>query len=742
MDVNLNIEEKELDFIKELLKGKVNPVDLHDIANRVALFKTRDSRSHKVKIYNPNCEYKIGDLIYKEYPGKIPVGSKKFIEISDGVVLKVVGVRTRFGINEIQLKYEGTSDFKLYTAYLERQKIELLLPHKQVKPCEKFEYLADDVDPRRQLDPLEKRDFSSLTRKLASVLNKDPEIALISNKVLLKEHLKPLEKSVFDRINEFLKENKKSETTEFLVENFVKIAPSSEEFDAYCFALNYKMQIDYKIDFQQTQNIGWGKWNLISVIYYLKKNSLISDDNPLSEKYSISNKKNIIQRRKKFEDSLYPEGNVSSRYYLTQREISAGAVKLKPGFYDLGDSIEVELIDDKQKKSYLVYYYKDGHIMLGLKEIFERYRALQSTIISFDPLSETGKEAANGKLYFNIRTTKKGTIADKIEYHPEKKVFHATDEKFASPVFVNKAMFLENTVFKTIEEKIDEFREVDSLNKLIHKVFLEFGIKERNYEIHIHRLYHILDLIYSIDMKLIEEIILGNDEFIPDEKMPGVFYLDSEAVIEIQEEESKRKEIQIDENKKKKDEIRRKKIEQERKLKDDIRRKREERRKKREQEMWEKERMRRESEEKKTLDQGKKKESDTISRGMNDSKATIASSHISTEMEDDQYKKREITSKTEKRRTPDEGEKKQSKILKKTDRKTETDNLSEDEIKSEIEFERLKEQVRERTQSGKSSEEIKKKVAYKDDSRGLGGLLASQLDKLVKTEESNKQTKK
>ncbi|MGE5341112.1 MAG: hypothetical protein ACM3SY_06485 [Candidatus Omnitrophota bacterium] len=822
MDVNLNIEEKELDYIKDELKGKVNPVDLHEIANRVALFKTRDNRSHRVKIYNPNCEFKVGDLLYKEYPGKIPVGSKKFIEITEGVVLKVIGVRSRYGINEIQLSYEGTSEFKKYISYLERQKIELLLPHKQSRPGEKPEYLPEDIDPRRQLDPLEKRDFSALVRKLAGVLNKDPQIALISNKILLKENLKPILPEVFDRIKEFLKENKKSETTEFLVENFVKIRPEDETFDAYCFALNYRMQIDYKIDFQQTQNIGWGKWNLISVIYYLKKNSPISDTNPLTDRANIANKKNLVYRRKKFEESLFPEGNASARYYLAQREITAGAIRLKPGFFDLGDSIEVELTDTKQKKTYLVYYYKDDHLMLGFKEIFERNKVLQGSILTFEMINDDGQPTTTGgKLHFNIRMTKKGTIADRIDYIPEKKAFIATAEKVSSTAFVNKSMFLEAAVFKTLDEKLDEFRKMDTFNKLVHKVFLEFGIKERNYEIHILRLYHILDLIYPTDMKLLEEVILGNDEFIPDEKMPGVFYLDSDAVIEIEEEESKRKEIQIDENKKKREELKKKKLEQERLIKDDIRRKREERRKKREQEMWEKERLRRELEEKKVQEQRKKKEKEIPKEAPRKTSPTppapaptpaptaaapapaptpivkapdqpvIESSPQPAEspasvpappqkeinkkefkkefvqkevpqkevpfkpkprpeaprtqteppLSEEAARKKDIALKWEKKKLADEKEKSVAKPFKKAERKPQDEELTEEEIKREIELERLKENMRERKEAKKQTDDSKKKVAYKDDG-GFGGILASKLDKIVKQDSDKNETEK
>jgi hypothetical protein len=773
VDVNLSIEEKEINYVKDYLKGKVNPIDLQEVAYQVAMFKTSESRSHKVKMYNPNCEYKADDLIYKEYPGKIPIGGKKFIEMTTGVVLKVVGVRTRFGINEIQLKYEGTSEFKKYTNYLERQKIELLLPHKQARPCEKGEFLPENSDPRRDQAPLERKDFTALSRKLAGVLNKDSQVALISNKVLLKENLRPIENVVFDKIKEFLRENKKSETTEFFVENFVKVRPEDENFAAFCFSLNYRMQIDYKIDFQQTQDVGWGKWNLISVIYYMKKNSPVSEENPLITRTTVADKKNLSQRRKKLEDTIYPDGGINTRYYLTQREITAGAVRLKPGFYDLGESIEIELVDGKQKKTYLVYYYKDDHLMLGFRDIFERYKALQGTILTFDIIEDEGGDSP-GKLGFTIRTTKKGTIADRVEYVPGKKTFRVTEEKIASPVFVNKSMYLDSSIFRTLYEKIEELRKIETLNKLIHKVFLEFGIKERNYEIHIFRLYHILDLIYPMDIKQLEEVILGNEEFVPAEKLAGVFYLDSDAVSEIEEEELRRKEFQKDEDKKKREELRRKKVEQERRIKEEIRRKREERRKRREQEMWEKERIRKEMEEKRALEIKKKKEKEA------QRKAALKAEKLRKERE----RVRERPKKAEKKFEPPphkvpkkrdvpfkpkpepprpqvdipvpseefprkkdprvrkirEEEKPIVKSHKRVERKIDEDSLSAEEIKSQIELEKLKEQMKERREAAEKAAK-EEKVAYKDDG-GFAGILASKLDEAVKKDEDKAQKEK
>jgi hypothetical protein len=763
VDVNLNIEKGDIDFLKQQLHGKELPLELGDIAYQVALFKTREKRTDKVKIYNPDCEYEVGDLIYKEYPGKIPIGAKKHIEREKGVVLKVSEIRERFGLHEIKLTYQGTSEFKKYTDYLDRQKIELLLPHKQEDPCEEAEYLSREIDPRQDQAPLVERDFNILKRKLISALNKESDIALISSKVLLVENLKSIEPEAFDGIREFLKENKKSVTAEFLVENFVKIDPKTEDFAAYCFALNYIMKTDYKIDFQQTNDVGWGKWNLISVIYYMKKNSIMSEENPLLNKVTFGAKKNISHKRRKFEESLFPDG--ISRYYLTQREITSGAVKVKPGFFDLGDSIEVEVIDSKTKKAYLIYYYSDVDLMLGFKEIFEKYKALQGTTLSFE-------QQDDGKLYFSIRTTKKGTIADKIEYDDERKAFRVPEEKIASPVFVFKAMFLESSILNSLYERIHEFRQVETFNKLVHKVFLAFGLKEKNYEIHVLRLHHILDIIFPVDLRLVEDVLLSNLEFVPAEKIAGVFYLDSGAVSEIEEEDYKRREMVVDESKKKRDEVRKKKRDEELQVKEEIRRKREDRRKKREEEMFLKEKLekeRREREEKRLQELKKKRETqkraavtpgDRIrARDGEDKPDFRKGDHrdFKKKDRDTPFKPKPETARPPKEARAEEfsgkavhskkvkkkkEEVKVPKTQKKAMKKPIEDNLSEEEIKSEIRLEKLKETIEEKK---KGPDKIKKgdaekKIAYKDRG-GFGGVFASKLDEIVKQEEKGESEK-
>jgi len=739
ININLEISNEDIEFLKAYIKEKFHPVEFDEIVYQIALFKTREKRRSRVKLYSPSCEYVAGDLIYKEYPGNLPIGGKKFIHTPLGVILRVEEARTRMGLNEIRLSYDETSDFRKYTEYLKKQRIELLLPHKQTAVPAEPEYLSESEDPRTQQAPLIERDFSILRKKITTALNKEPDIAFISHKVMLKENLKQLKPEIFEAIKDFLKTHQASESTEFFVKNFVKIEPESPDFDSYCFALNSILTQNYKIDLQQTSTAGWGKWHLISVLYQLKKNALVSEPNPLISTVQLKNRKNLLQRRRQIEEAIFSEGD--TRYFLTQREITSGALRLKPGMYDFGETIEVEVLDSNSKKTHILYYYQNENLLLGFDKIFENYRAVQATTLVLE-------QDENKKIHFLIKTTKKGTIAEKIVYDHEKKLFHATEEKIASPVFVNKTMFLEPDVFHTIENQIGEFRKLDTLNKLIHKIFLEFGAREKNYEIHILRLYHILDLICAIDLRQVGEIILSNPEFIPAEKIMGVFYLDSDAVVEIEEEERKRRQRVIEDNKKKREESRRQQMDEELKKKDEIRHLREERKIKREEEMRLHDQLLKEKEQQKKEDlqrEEAKRERAAISGERpfqkRDDAETPAQRRYPREFKKPEtpfepHAAVETQRKTKKKLEPE----KSLKVAKRGQKKIIEEKIELDEIKKEILHQGLKKEAPEQEGVGKKETAKETQVAYKDEG-GFGGIFASKLDEIVHKDDDKEKKK-
>ncbi len=550
------------------------------------------------------------------------------------------------------------------------------------------------------------------------MLNKEAGIAFINDKVMLKKNLRTIAPEVFSAIIDFLKGRQTSESTEFFVENFAKVAADDTDFAATCFALNFIMTTQYKIDLQQTSGAGWGRWHLISSLYHIRRNSLVSEPNPFLATASYGDRKNLPQKRKRFEEQIFTEGE--TRYFLTQREVASGAVRLKPGLYRFDDVMEFAATDSVSHKQHTLYYYPEENLLLGFDKVFESYKALQGTTLVFE---QTGA----GEFQFSIKTTKKGAITDRIGYDGERKVFQASGEKVASTVAPNKSIFLETEVIQTLAERMDEFRKVENYNKLFHKVFLEFGQREKNYEIHILRLYHILDLIAPVDLRTVEDIILSNPEFIPSEKMAGVFYLDSDAVMEIEEEEKLRRQGLIDDQKRKREESRRQQQDEELKAREEIRLLREERRRKREEEMWQKEKLRQEREQQRRAEAAfAAQESAAAPRsarkpyGQEDFPKAEASFAAAPAKPDAAKKqKRKITSE------------KPAKTAKKGQKKILEEKIELDESKKQILQEDLIEAADTKDVEMKKEPVKEVKVAYKDEG-AFGGVLASVLDEIVK----------
>ncbi len=722
MAVDLNIDQKDITLTRELLADVDNPAGIDGIINKVALAKTRSKQKNKVKIYNPGCEYKVGDLIYKEYKGPLPVGARKKIDLDIGVVLKVAAVKSRFGLTEIQLTYEGTSPFRKYTKYLERQKIELLLPHKQKKPCDKPEYMAEDDDPRFAQAPLVEKEFRKFKKKFVAAIAKEQDLVHVSESLLLLDKLQAIDEDVFDKVREKIQKAGISVSTEDVVQKIIKIKKKDEKYEAFCFAFNYRMFNDFKIDFQQVSNEGWGKWNLISNVYYLLKDSIISQPNSAAEEYVSDAPKAMLQKIKAIDEEIL--NGETDKYYLTLREIQAGALRLRPGLSDYIDSLEIEIEDVNTGKKHLVYYYRNENLLLGLDEIYKDNKVVQGSIVNCS-VTENGVE-------LGIRTTKKGTIADKIVFDKERNVFVAEDEKVASPAFINKSMFLEKEILDRFTEIAESLRKTEDFKDLVHKVFLNFGVKEKNYEMHLLKLYHIIDLIAPSEMRMVQEVLLNNPEFIPADKLLAIFYLDSDAVVEIEEEELLRRKEALAEKKREREEKKQSIIDEKKAEEEAARKIREERRRRREEEMRLKEQV-------------------------TEDKAPEASDHVRVEidnfeaaMEDFMQdggsilgvekgrKKKAFEAEeeaVETEETTEEDSEKVSAKPKKKGAKPSDDTLDMEDIESEIKLEELKEEVLEK-KGRKRKVKKEKQVAYEDQKAGsFGNMFASQLDDAISKEE-------
>ena len=73
---NTKILASDLEFLEEDLAKTNTPFGLEELVKKIAIKKTSSQLSHEVKVYDPNCIYEVGDLLYKEYNEPLIVSSK------------------------------------------------------------------------------------------------------------------------------------------------------------------------------------------------------------------------------------------------------------------------------------------------------------------------------------------------------------------------------------------------------------------------------------------------------------------------------------------------------------------------------------------------------------------------------------------------------------------------------------------------------------------------------------------
>ena len=61
------ITPENLSFIEKEFSHTKKPLSLQEMAKKLVYKKTSSQMQQEVKKYDPECQYEVGDLIYKEY---------------------------------------------------------------------------------------------------------------------------------------------------------------------------------------------------------------------------------------------------------------------------------------------------------------------------------------------------------------------------------------------------------------------------------------------------------------------------------------------------------------------------------------------------------------------------------------------------------------------------------------------------------------------------------------------------
>ena len=500
------ITDEDLLYIKNELDATKKPEALHVLSKKLAYKKNATQLSHEVKIYDPKCEFKIGDLIYKEYDEPLVVSSKGTEHFKGGVVLRVINkiVFENYG-EMLEVDYTGGGIFRKHIDFMKKSKTQVLLPSKQNEKIKAPEKLQKEEDPRLHELPMTEKDLKSLMKNLQTAMTKSPDFFNWNDLWQLERNrIKITEKNIKD-ITSYFKKNKQAADTKHLVSQFFNIKPSEENFDIYCMSLNVDLEKKHKKDFVFVSSLNWGEWFLKTIL-----DSFLTD-------LPLTAPKIKLPELKGEKDLKLPQiQKFPLRVYLTWREICSGGILIPKSLNkELSNSRKYICVDSESGDEYTVYHYPNKNFFLGLKDFYEKHSVPQGASLTLereDPV----------RFNLHLKKSRKGFSAPQVSYNPKNNTFKIADKEIATNCLPHKVIHLES---ETLEKLVKMYKKIQGmdLRELLTLIFKNFGLEGENSSLHFLRAFHLVDMLRRTSQEDIEKVLHLSEEFIPSEKAKGLF---------------------------------------------------------------------------------------------------------------------------------------------------------------------------------------------------------------------------
>jgi hypothetical protein len=518
------ITDEDLLYVKTELDENKKPEVLHVLSKKLAYKKNATQLSQEVKIYDPQCEFKIGDLIYKEYDEPLVVSSKGTEHFKGGVVLKVVNKIVFEDYGEmLEVDYTGGGVFRKHIDFMKKTKTQVLLPSKQSGQTLIPEKLQKEEDPRLRELPMTEKDLKNLMRNLQAEMNKSPDFFNWNDLWQLEKNRIEIKDKTIKDIAAYFKKNNQPDTTENLVSKFLDIKQSEEIFDIYCMSLNFHLEKKHRKDFIFVSSQGWGEWFLKDIL-----DSFLTDLPLLAPKIKLPELKGE-------KDFILPQiQKFPLRVYLTWREIcSSGILIPKSLNRELSNSRKYICVDSESGDEYSVYYYPNKNFILGFKEFYEKNSVPQGASLTLERESPV-------RFNLTLKKSRKGISAPQVTYNSKNNTFVKADQDMYTNCIPHKVIHLESETLENLVQMYKEIQGMDLHQLLIH-LFKNFGLEGENSSLHFLRAYHLADMLRRTSQEDVEKVLHLSEEFIPSEKAKGLFLYIEKSEIEEEREPEKKK---------------------------------------------------------------------------------------------------------------------------------------------------------------------------------------------------------
>jgi hypothetical protein len=505
---NTIVNAEDLAFLQEELRKQQSVVSLHDLATKLAYRKNASQLDEEVKVYDPNCKYQVGDLIYKEYDEPLQVSSKGMDHFKGGVVLKVINkiAYDSFNCEMLEVDYTGAGIFRKHVDFMKKNKTQVLLPSASDGSCEAPEVLKKDQDPRLKELPMTERDLRKLEKNLSSSLIRSKDFFHWHDSYQLAKKQVSVEDSVFQKIEDRIRETRKSLTVSDMVTEWLGADSAQEDFVLHCISLNYILDKKHKKKFLYVSPEGGGKWFLKDIFESFLK------DLPLAKPLVKLPPAAVGSSPSPAKPAKFP-----LKIYLTWREVLSGGMTAPKGaMRELSSAREYRFVDGESGQEYTTYFYHNRGIFLGLGEFYQKNAVTQGASLTL----EKGEDQT---ITFGLKRSKKSLSVPFLAYDPKKDRFSVDKKEFLTTSLPNKIIFLENDTLEKLKTLYAERSNLD-LQQLLILMFKNFGLEGEALSLHVQRAFHLVDILRHTTLDDVEKTLLSSNEFIRSEKKKGLFY--------------------------------------------------------------------------------------------------------------------------------------------------------------------------------------------------------------------------
>lgn len=502
------ITEADLSFLEQELLQINKALTLQELAQKVAFKKTSSQLKQEVTIYDPYCQYEVGDLVLKKYDEPLLVSSKGAEHFKGSVVLKILNKipLESFNCEMLEVAYSGGGTFRKHIDYMKKTKTQVLLPSNSDNKGLEPQKLKKEEDPRLNQVPMTDKDLKSLGRNLGKALSKAETFFNWNDFWQLTQKRIDIPEKKIKEIQKHFRESKQSVSTTDLCSQFFKKDPSDELFDLQCLSLNYSFEKKHKKNFVFVSPKEWGKWHLKETLDVFLKGLPLSAPSAKIPPLEKEDKQETAKTQK------FP-----LKIYLTWREILSGGIKVPKSMKrSLADFREYSFTDNEGEKDYTVYYYPSPGIFLGLKEFYENNNVPQGASLTLE-------KKGPGHISFWLKKSKKKLSVPEVTYDAKKDKFSATGEEVFTFSLPNKIIHLEqDTLVKLIS--LHEQRAKLNLKELLILIFNHFGLEGETLFLHYLRAFHLVDVLKQTSQEDVEKTLLFSPEFHKSEKKKGIFF--------------------------------------------------------------------------------------------------------------------------------------------------------------------------------------------------------------------------